>query len=75
MKWHLIEIFENCMIWNWRYIYAQFFSVYFTQDSKFVNNGYDIITVIKPKHYYFRGTWRQHNREFRLGKLISLRGK
>jgi len=49
--------------WGWKAFYCIFFPVHWTQDSSFVNNGYDILTIKDTtKRSYFTG--RDRNNPF-----------
>lgn len=53
----LISLLQTYQRYGWIGLWAYWFPVYFTQDSNSQNNGYDILSVRKPKHWYYKGTW------------------
>jgi len=65
----VIGVLEDFNRWGWSGIYAYFFPVYWTQDSNFVNDGYDLLSLKWNNTFYFYGTKRQVKRGWNKNSL------
>jgi hypothetical protein len=55
----------NCNPTQWPSMFLSYFTpVYWYQDTKWKNRGYDIVTLSKKPGYYFRGTIQQRRKDF-----------
>lgn len=48
-------------LYGWKGVYAEFFPVYWTWDTRHENEELDVITIKKNDRYYFRGTREQRD--------------
>jgi hypothetical protein len=59
----MLELLNNIKIFGWIYLLAYFIPVYWRQDTKYENNGFEILSF-NPKNCYFKGTISQRDKEF-----------
>jgi hypothetical protein len=60
-----ITFLINCNVSQWPSMFlAWVLLVYWYQDTKWKNNGYDIVTLLKRPGFYFRGTMQQRRNDF-----------
>ena len=53
---------------GWIWLVSLVWPVYWSQDVKMVNKGYDLISVKDPKCYWMRGTYWEMQEELNQGK-------
>ena len=59
----IMRLLGFCDHYGWKGFLSLVKKVYWTQDNiPIKNDGYDIISLRKPKHFYFYGTLRQRNK-------------
>lgn len=59
----IVTLLNLHSLYGWKILYSFLFKVFWTQDTKMKNNGYDIISIDFPDDgYYYYGTYNQREK-------------